>query len=169
MWLNHSGRVVDGVLGGWSGNFIYTYQTGEPFTVPCAVPTTADFGCDANKVSGQNAYSGLHNAKQWLNPSAFTTPPVATQIGQTDFSVLGGPPQQVRGPGFYNVDFSVFKQFELEGKSFVQFRAEAFNLLNTPQFAQPGNLNYANPANFAQITGLVNGPRILQFALKVVF
>jgi hypothetical protein len=51
----------------------------------------------------------------------------------------------------------------------VQFRAEAFNLSNTAQFAQPGNLNYLNPANFAPITALVNQPRILQFALKVVF
>ena len=168
-WLNHDGRLVDSVLGGWSGNFIYTYQGGEPFTVPCAIATTSDFGCDANLVSGQSVSAGAHTAKQWLNPSAFATPPVATQAGQTDFSVLGGPPQQVRGPGFNNLDFSVFKQFQLEKQSFVQFRAEAFNLSNTAQFAQPGNLNYLNPANFAPITALVNQPRILQFALKVVF
>jgi hypothetical protein len=174
-WLNNSGRVMDSVLGGWAVNFIYTHQSGEPFTIVCPVATTSDFGCDANVVPGQNMYAGPHNPTQWLNPNAFAEPPTATQIGQTDYSVLGGPPQQARGPGFNNLDFSLFKQFQFQKQTYLQFRAEAFNLTNTPQFAEPastangGNLNFQNRTGFSQITGLINTPRLLQFALKLVF
>ena len=43
-------RAEDAVLGGWSVNFIYSYQSGQPFNIPCATSTTADFGCNADVV-----------------------------------------------------------------------------------------------------------------------
>jgi Carboxypeptidase regulatory-like domain/TonB-dependent Receptor Plug Domain len=168
-FLGDANRLVDAALGGWTANYIYTYQSGNPLTVSCATATTSDFGCFAPTVQGQNPYAGPHNQLQWLNPSAFSQPAAATQIGQTDYSVLGGAPQQVRGPGWYNLDSSVFKNFVLEGETKLQFRAEAFNTFNHPQFAQPGNLNYTNPVAFSEITALRNGPRLLQFALKLDF
>jgi Carboxypeptidase regulatory-like domain/TonB dependent receptor len=162
-------RAEDAFLGGWSVNFIYSYQSGQPFTIPCAVSTTADFGCDANLVPGQNIYGGPHDQAQWLNPSAFATPPMATTIGQTNYAPLGGAEQQARGPGFSNLDSSIFKDFTLTEILRLQFRAEAFNTFNTPQFGQPTNLNYTNTTNFSEITSLRNGPRVLQLALKLFF
>ncbi len=162
-------RLTNAFLGGWAVNYIYTYQTGNPLTVSCATATTSGFGCFAPVVPGQNIYSGSHNVSQWLNPHAFAQPAVATQIGQTDYSVLGGDPQQARGPNWYNLDSSVFKEFEITDTVRVQFRAEAFNTFNNPQFAQPGSLNYSNPSNFAVITSTRNNPRLMQFALKLAF
>jgi hypothetical protein len=92
-----------------------------------------------------------------------------SQIGQSDYSVLGGRPQQARGPSWYNLDASVFKNFEIHDTTSLQFRAESFNTLNNPQFAQPGNLNYLNPKNFSSIPALRNTPRLMQFALKLFF
>ena len=168
-FLGSANRLVDAVIGGWTANYIYTYQSGNPLTVSCATATTSDFGCFAPTVQGQSLYAGPHNQTQWLNPSAFSQPAAATAIGQADYSVLGGLPQQVRGPGWYNLDSSVFKNFALRGDANLQFRAEAFNTLNNPQFAQPSNLNYENPVAFSEITALRNGPRLLQFALKLAF
>lgn len=110
-----------------------------------------------------------HNQTQWLNPDAFANPAKATAIGQTDYSVLGGGPQQARGPGFNNLDSSIFKDFNVKDAMQVQFRAEAFNTLNTPQFAQPGSLDFTNKAAFSSITSLRNNARLLQLALKLSF
>jgi hypothetical protein len=164
---------VDAVIGGWVVNFIYTHQSGQPVTVGCPIATTANgvFGCFAFKVPGQNLYAGPHNYTQWLNPNAFAQPPVATQISQTDLAVLGGAPQQVRGPGFSDFDSSVFKNFAFTENVRLQFRAEAFNTTNTPQFGQPGNLNtFNNPTGgFSSITTIRGNPRTLQLALKLFY
>jgi hypothetical protein len=79
-FLSNSNKVVDAVLGGWSVNYIYTYQSGEPLTVSCATATTSDFGCFAPVAPGANIYAGAHTTKQWLNPAAFSQPAAATQI-----------------------------------------------------------------------------------------
>lgn len=166
--LSSANRLTDTLIGGWQVNFIYTFQTGQPFTVGCPTRTTANFGCNANLVSGQNPYAGSHNVTQWLNPSAFAQPPAATAIGQADFSPLGGAPEQVRGPGFYNVDSSLFKNFKMEGGTSLQFRVETFNTFNHPQFSNSGQLNWTT-SGFSKITSARNGYRIGQLAMKYFF
>jgi len=169
MLLSNTGNLVNALAGGWQINYIYTYQGGQPFNVGCPVSTTSDFGCNAFWIPGQEPYAGPHNQTQWLNPNAFAQPPVATQIGQTDYSVLGGQPNQVRGPSFSNLDSSVFKRFTIAEGRDLEFRAEAFNTFNMPQFGNPGQLNFNNRTGFSRITGLRNNPRLLQLALKFYF
>jgi carboxypeptidase family protein/TonB-dependent receptor-like protein len=166
-------RAADLIVGGWEINGFYTFQSGQPTTVTCPVSTTADFGCAANVVAGSNIYSGPHNYTQWLNPTAFAPPPVATTIGQVDYSPLGGEIQQVRGPHYENLDSSILKNFNFTESTFLQFRAEAFNVTNTPPFAQPGQLNF-QAGSFSNISATKNsngnnGARTLQLALKMVF
>jgi hypothetical protein len=174
-FMNNASKPVDLLLGGWIVNGIYSFQSGQPFTVVCPVSTTADFGCFANLVPGQSLYSGPHNVTQWLNPAAFAQPPQATAIGQADFSPLGGGQMQARGPNFNNLDSSVLKDFRVSESVRVQFRAEAFNTTNTPPFSQPGNLNFTNlKGGFSSITSTKNsnqnqGARTLQLALKLFY
>ena len=175
MYLKNVNRAVDAVIGGWAANYIYTFQSGQPFPINCPVATTADFGCYANIIPGQNLYAGGKRQQEWLNPAALAAPPQATAIGQTDYSPLGGSPLVARGPHFNNLDFSLFKQFSIERVGQLEFRAEAFNLTNTPQFGQPGNTGGftstgpGNPNGFSAITSLRNNPRLLQLALKFYF
>ena len=110
-FLKDSRGVVDAFIGGWDTNWILTLQDGQPGTIPCTISTTSGFGCNALRVAGQDPYAGPHNVDQWLNAAAFASPPVATTIGQTDYSPLGGGPSQFRGPGFHRLDFSLFKEF----------------------------------------------------------
>ena len=172
-WMSNANKAENAILGGWIVNIIYSYQSGQPFTVTCPVATTSDFGCFANVVKGQGLYAGPHNHTQWLNPSAFAQPPAATTIGQTDYSPLGGGQQQARGPSWNNLDSSVLKNFAITESLRVQFRAEAFNTTNTPPFAQPGQLNFTT-SNFSNISSTKNsnqnnGARTLQFALKLFY
>jgi hypothetical protein len=170
-YLSTVNPVVDGAIGGWVTNFIYSHQTGQPIVgMTCPIATTADFGCFPNVVQGQNIYGGAHKVTQWLNPTAFANPPVATQIGQTDVSPLGGNPYPARGPGFYDLDMSLFKQFPIHESVKLEFRAEAFNLPNSHNWANPSsNLNFLNPSGFSEITSSRNNPRILQLALKLYY
>lgn len=162
--------LTQSVLGGWGINYIVTYQSGQPFTIACPIPTTTDLGCNANKVPGVSESAGAHTQAQWLNPSAFVNAPVATTLGQTDVSPLGSKPEQVRGPSFTNFDASVFKQFPVKGSVYFQFRAEAYNLFNHPQFDNPtANLNFNNVNGFSEITSLRNPSRVMQVALKLFF
>jgi hypothetical protein len=159
------------LLGGWSTNFITTIQDGQPFTVGCANTTAAGMGCNANLVSGVNPYAGSSTA-HFLNAAAFSTPTAVATIGQADFSPLGGGPTQVSGPPFRRLDMSLFKRFTLPRETYAEFRTEVFNVTNTANFANPGNLNYNNAASFAQITATrdsPNDPREIQLALKIYF
>ncbi len=182
-FLANSSKVVDAILGGWKTNWILTLQDGQPFTVHCINSTTSGFGCNALLVPGQDIYAGPHNVNQWLNPAAFASPPVATTIGQSDRSVLGGAATQFDGPGFHRLDFSLFKDFRTSETTHLEFRSEFFNLTNHPNFsapgfsgngvvAAPGSLDYTSPLTFGKIASTRDGQndqREIQFALKFYF
>jgi hypothetical protein len=185
------GRGVNGfvnqVIGNWQMTAIGTYLSGPPFSIGCNTTTTTGLGCNA-VLTGQPLYPTDRNFNHWLNPAAFANPPVATTLGQSDLSPLGGSPTQVRGPDFRKLDFSLLKQFPLSGDGIIresqriEFRAEFFNLTNTPHFsapgfsgggaglpAPPGVLDFSNTQNFGKITSLRLGaedPRQIQLALK---
>jgi len=172
-FLGNVTGVANQLVSGWKTNFIVTLQSGYPFNIGSTIQTHAyNDGLNANAflVPGQNIYAGPHDRVQWMNPAAFANPPVATALGQN--AALGGMGMQVRGPGFHRGDFSIFKDFRTSERTRLQFRAEFFNLTNTPQFANPGNTNFGNPSTFGLITGLVDGsndPREIQFAFKFYF
>jgi hypothetical protein len=181
-YLANSNGIVDALIGGWSTNWILTLENGQPGTVPCVISTTSGFGCDALLVPGNSIYAANRGVNDWLNPAAFASPPVATSIGQTNYAVLGGAPAQFLGPGFHRLDFSLFKNFRVTEKTHLEFRAEIFNLTNTPNFsapgfggngvtAAPGSLDYTS-STFGTINSTRDGQndqREIQFALKFYF
>ncbi len=84
-----------------------------------------------------------------------------------DYKTLGSAGNgTVRGPGLYQYDLSVQKNFRLSEKLNLEFRTEFFNLTNTPQFSTPNRNVFAT--NFGEITG-AQGERDIQFGLKLVF
>ena len=168
MLLSGSNRLTDAVIGGWGFNYLFSYQSGQPFTVNCPIATSAFFGCYANVVPGVGIYKGAKTANHWLNASAFANPAVLTGPA-TNLAFLGGEGQQARGPSYINADASLFKQFALYDKTHLEFRAEAFNLTNTTHFGQPANLDFTNATSFSQITTLRSNPRLLQLALKLYY
>ena len=119
---------------------------------------------------GEDLYIG--KVEQWYNPAAFRNPPVATQNGQSDYSPLGGQRTQVTGPPYRKLDLSLFKDFLFTERFRLQFRAESFNLTNTPAFANPSVTNFVDARNFGRVTATRNNPndaRQIQMALKLYF
>jgi hypothetical protein len=154
------------LLGGWIANGILTLNSGPPQVIPCQTTTTATTGtCYADVVPGVTKYRSGGPA-HYYNPAAFNDPPVATTIGTSNLAPLGGSNTQVNGPGFRDLDFSIFKEFGVTETTRLQFRAEAFNLTNTPSFNLPSNSNYRDTLNFGQSTTTRSNPREIQFALK---
>ena len=181
-FLSRSRGAVNQIAGGWQLNWSATVQGGQPLTIGCVATTRTGLGCNALLVPGQDPRAGPNNVDQFLNPKAFTDPPVATTIGQTDYSPLGGAPTQTRGPGFGRTDFSLFKDFQLTERFRLQFRSEFFNISNHPNFNAPGfggngviavpNATNFTSSNFGKIGSTrdaPNDPRQIQFALKLYF
>ena len=139
------------LLGGWIANGILTLNSGPPQYIPCQITTTATTGtCYANVVPGVTKYRSGGPA-HYYNPAAFTDPPVATTIGNSNLAPLGGSNTQVNGPGFRDLDFSIFKEFGVTETTRLQFRAEAFNLTNTPSFNLPSNQQLPGYAEFWRV------------------
>jgi hypothetical protein len=152
-------RVVDVALGGWNVNSIATMTSGTPFSV-VVNSDIANIGntlVQANLVG--NPTPAQRSASKWFNPAAFQSPARYT------FGNFGR--NALRSDWYRDLDLSVFKTFPLVRESILEFRADAFNLTNTPVFAVPDN-GVGDPL-FGASTSTSNNERLLQFALKIQF
>jgi hypothetical protein len=74
-----------------------------------------------------------------------------------------------RGPGFFNVDSSLVKRFAVTEHKYFTFGAEAYNLFNNVDFANPSVTLPGSKVAFGRISAVVNKPRIMQLALRFDF
>ena len=185
------GKSMKGFLGvlvkGWTVNDAFSWQSGEPFTITTGVqPAGGSVGSGRpDQICGGK--NGSQTLESWgVNPACFTLA-TANTYGNEHANQFFGPHQR-------NMDFSLNKDFPLNEKVRMQFRAEVFNLFNTPNFSAPSatsvaafgpsaNLNVPgqpadiqNPKNLSSlklgaITSLNNNynSRQIQFALKLLF
>jgi hypothetical protein len=153
-------------LKGWQTFGIMQFQTGRPFTVSL-LPNfdNSNTGIDslgfgANDRPNVVGSSHLANptAAAWFNTSAFTIPPYGT-FGNSGRNT-------VEGPGSATVDLSLVKNTAIRDRATVQFRVEAFNVLNRTNFGLPDN--FIGSPTFGQILSAGN-PRRVQLALKLLF
>jgi hypothetical protein len=162
----HSGftrRLVDG----WSISPIVNLQSGNPFSpiVPTADPNSLETFDRPNVVLGQPLTMANPTPQQWLNPLAFSVPTPGT-FGNAGRNIL-------TAPGFEDIDCAISKMTQIKERFSLQFRAEAFNLFNHPNFTQPANNVVA--ANFGQILatrtarGDLGSSRQLQLGMKLIF
>ncbi len=158
-------RVTDALLGGWQVNGIATYQTGFPLSV-----TTQNtcVNCGNNVLRpNNNGHSAELSGPISQRLNGYFDTSVFSQPAPFSFGNVGRTLPDVRGPGQQNIDFSLFKNFHPIERLQVQFRAEAFNLLNQVVFGMPDMV--LSNLNFGQITSQGNGPRNVQFGLKLLF
>jgi hypothetical protein len=159
--------ALDAVVGGWQTNGIWRFDAGMPIALSVstsrALPT---YGSQRPNLLGPLT---RNDGSNWLN-QFFANPQNA--VTPAPFTV-GNAPREIgtaRVPGTATSALSLFKQFAIpkvrEGTK-VEFRAEAFNALNHPQFNAP-NLTVGSSA-FGKVTSQANSPRQVQLGLKLYF
>ncbi len=186
------------IFGGWQMNGIVVLRSGLPFSVTQ--------NNTINTIEGHVRPDRLRDGKldnptinKWFDPDAFRVvtcqqPGGNTQAGQdlntylAQFCKYGNAGQGIlEGPGFKNVDYSMIKNIQVSEALRVQFRAEIFNIFNTPQFGVPNSgLNAATaflpttaggafPTQVTpsrgpgSIANIVSPMRQMQFGLKLIF
>ncbi|HTU44727.1 MAG TPA: carboxypeptidase-like regulatory domain-containing protein [Bryobacteraceae bacterium] len=163
--------TMNEIFGSWELDLIEKVTSGFPvFVVDSANGSGVNFENNGNSLNRPNQVCNptLSNPtlSEWFNTACFVAPP-AGELGNASRT-------PVSGPDFVNTDFSVIKHFPLPRESTrLDFRAEFFNLFNHPQFGLPvssiGYADLASPATFGVINSTVNNPRVIQFALKLLF
>jgi hypothetical protein len=154
---------IHGLLGDWQLNGIISIRTGLPFTPTLASPVSNAGGSRPDRL--KTGRSHQPTIDRWFDAS-FNTPAAAWATPQ-QYTYGNSGRNVLTGPGRWNVDFSVFKEFPVRERARIQFRSEFFNLFNHPQFDLP-NATIGSPGA-GRIGATVGTPRDIQFSLRVAF
>jgi hypothetical protein len=149
------------LIGGWELQTVSSYQTGTPRTVQANIGVSNSDGNDRPDVVPNVSIVPQHqDPSNWINFDAFTTAQPGT-FGNTGRNT-------VQTSSVTSVDLSLFKDFAISERVKLQFRAEAFNLLNHPNFRSDSLNNVWGSASFGEYSA-ARPSRQLQVALKLIF
>jgi hypothetical protein len=176
-WL--AGNAVgSAIAGGWSVSGLAVFYSGLPFSITCSSTSLDLPGAtqECEQLVRKVAVNG-NIGRPYFNPLAFA--PVTT----ASFGNVA--PYSMRGPDEKNLDLSLSRAFRFKERYTIQFRADAFNLTNTPHFANPGgnvsnlvlnsNGSVKNLAGYDQVTAIATNARDgidqrqLRFTLRIGF
>jgi hypothetical protein len=156
--------IAKAILGGWQTSGIWNWQSGFPLNITSGGDYSFSLPENSNDqaqlLSTPHYTSGSRNARiaQWFTTSSFGAPADNT-FGNAGRNIL-------IGPGTFNIDFSLHKEFVIRERFRLQYRAEFFNVLNHPLLNNP-DTNITD-STFGQISS-ARDPRITQMALKLIF
>jgi hypothetical protein len=177
------GHAVGEITNGWQVNAIVASQSGLPLTITSGVDNSLsgignDYAVYNTGVTTARP-SGVSKTAEWFNTAAFAVNPLPSAANNFTQSFGNVPRNSLRGPGYEDVDMSVFKDILPERRIHGQFQAQAFNAFNHTNLANPNTT--ASSGAFGTITatssstGSVNIPssvgtqRVWQFAAKIIF
>jgi Carboxypeptidase regulatory-like domain len=180
VWIAASGTLNNITCQGTNG-----YGASPTFTGPWFQTGSTDWVCEATTEPGQPLYGPGPKDKPrtkingYWNSSAFTAPEEAVQAnGQLDFTPLGGRGNQLYGPGWYNINIALHKQFNTFESTRLEIQGQAMNLFNHMEPSNPSTSNYTTPTSESLTGGwgtvtstrMNNGEgRIWQFVGKFYF
>jgi hypothetical protein len=156
--------TTDLLLGNWQLAGILTARTGLPVNVVRNGNNSLCPGARPNLVANPLSVPGGQTLLEYFNTAAFDSSPFT---GTNVCGIGNAGRNLIRGPGYVNGDFSVFKNFAMKERYNLQTRFEFFNLTNTPHFANPAGDQSLH--SFGEILGTIQNPRIMQFAAKFIF
>jgi outer membrane receptor protein involved in Fe transport len=176
-WLGLTEGVGKHVLGGWTMTGIFNLRSGTPFSIfdctfaffsvcPRLIPTSPL----SNRVSSNPAGTGAPNEFNLIDLSNQTPGNYIDPLTET--SEFGPFPanmtkrNQFRGPGFWNADFALFKNFQITEGTKLQLRGEAYNVFNHANMFVDGG---SAEVNEGLIRGFKDGRRHVQLAAKFIF
>jgi hypothetical protein len=154
----------DLILGGWTVHSIFQAHSGLAFTpydgAGQSLQATRSLERPNRVCDGKISGAGVNDA--WFDIKCFQHAP-AGQFGDSGVGIL-------YGPGYWNWDLGISKNFNFDDRRFLTLRIEAFNVLNHPNFAlQAGSGDISNPATFGRIQNTFSAPRIVEFVAKFTY
>lgn len=174
-FFSNWGRTTNAILGGWQLNSIYNMRTGTPVNVIRGNNPSAAFpGLRPDVIGNPVLPKGKRTLLHYFNTAAFSSTEFNCgnpNLPDTCYVPGDAGRNLLYGPGYINLDSSLFKEFAWTERYRLQLRFETFNTLNTPHFANPdGNMN--DSGTFGQISGQAGGDeanRKAQIAGKFIF
>jgi hypothetical protein len=163
-----SNRILNLTASGWSLSTIYAYRAGAPLSIASGLDQAllGFTGERPNQVLPNTAVAhplsacaNITPCVTWLSAAAFAQPALGTLGNMGVLNVLG--------PKFFQFDAALVREFAIRERENLQFRAEAFNVLNNVRFMNP-SVTLTAPSTFGNITS-AQDPRILQLAMKFNF
>jgi hypothetical protein len=171
-FLGGANRWVDLAVGGWKFNDIMVIQDGAPLAITQSTNNLSGYGNSTQRPtlvpSASACFSGSPEGRinAYFNAAAYSSTPAPT-VGGTAYGNAART-SNCYGPGYLNSDLSLNKDFKLTERVGAEFRAEALNAFNTPQFNGP-NLSIGNTASVGKITGTLGFPRLVQLGARLHF
>jgi hypothetical protein len=158
-FLNRRTGLLGQTVGGWRFRGIARARSGLVFSVvPGSATSLSGTGGERANVVGNPSLPGGGTLDKWFNTAAFAIPPNGSW-GNAGRNIL-------EGPGTYNFDLALNKDFRImEGRT-LNFRLEAFNALNHSRFGSPTAT--VSSASFGRILS-TGDPRIVQVAFRYAF
>lgn len=146
--------ILKGVLGNWTFSGLLLHQSGFALTPGMSTATNGL----ARRPNQAHPYKKIGTLNEWFDTSAYVAPPFGFFGNSTNGSI--------RGPSYTSVNLGIYKSFPIYDRLNFQFRAEAFNVANHPNFESVST--GLGAANNGQVT-TAGDPRILEFAAKLAF
>ncbi|HET7219109.1 MAG TPA: TonB-dependent receptor [Vicinamibacterales bacterium] len=162
-WMSES--LMGKIVGGWQLSGLFVAQSGTPLTITGngTLFNTPGNTAFANLNGENTVLGGLGPGTLYFDPSVYSLPPAGVQGNMKRNS---GP----EGPGFWQLDGSLFKRFSIGESRFAEFRIDAFNVTNSVRWGNPGTgFSTAAGNTFGQITGTNGSQRSLRFGGRFVF
>jgi hypothetical protein len=150
------------LIGGWQLNGVFTRRTGFPLVMSAPIPGGGNRPNSTGKTARlAGSRPRGHQIEMWFDTAQFLLPP-SYSLGN-----VGRTLPDVRSPSLTNLDFALVKNTAIAERLTLQFRAEYFNLTNTPHFWLPAT--GLGSLTFGRISSTTALPRVGQLALKLVF
>ena len=160
-WMRDESGALAQIVKGWQINGIGSWLSGTPFSVGGDNGLLQQVGgFQSANVAGEptGGFGEAGPDEQWYDPSIFSQPGNAWgNSGRNAF----------RGPGNWNLDFSVFRAFQIAGNRRLELRAESSNVFNHAQFGNP--VTGLTDPNFMRIRSLARAPRTVQLGVRFAF
>jgi hypothetical protein len=173
-------RWLDALVGGWTVSGVWRWTSGYPFSISSGFGWATNFDEQSLAVlKGKRPTTGtfILNGQPNVFSNPNNTSDTTSAINQFRAALPGesGQRNNLRGPGTFDIDSSVSKNWKLTERQSLRFSAEAFNLTNSPRFdVGTMQLNLAgnsitNSTSFGNFSSTLSNPRVLEFALRYSF
>lgn len=168
-WGKDGDSLAAKILGNWQVNGVFSMNSNSPFTVGSSSPiNTRDNSQTADQVKDKvEKLGGIGPGNPYFDPTAFAPVTRVPGVDCTNLDCYGNSGRNIlRGPHWVNLDFSIFRVFQVTEDVNMEFRAEFFNLTNTPHFTNPRSS--VTGGGFMEVRSTDgNAPeRIARFGLK---